>query len=169
MGMEDLAITGVANYYGPRTTSGKLGAQTPEDDRIIKSALWDFRYNDLPNHTGAAVSVVAASMQQVIPANATIVSCRLVVDTAFTSTSALTDLEIGLVDSAGGTINLTGLMTAAESTQTAIGTAGNVVTGAGALIGKTIGSTAGYLMVRPNTNDLLTGSGRVFVEYIYDK
>ncbi len=71
--------------------------------------------------------------------------------------------------SAGSAIDADGLIAAAEATQTAIGTAGNVVTGAGALVGKTIGAAAGELKVTPSVDDLTAGAGRIVVEYIYNK
>jgi len=91
------------------------------------------------------------------------------VDVAFTSTSTTTDLDIGLYTSAGAAIDADGLITAANATQTAIGTAGNVVTGSGALVGKTIGASAGELVVTPTVADLTAGAGRVVVKYVYNK
>lgn len=171
MGIETLSKPGVANSYGPRGTGEQYGGQGASDDSIIKEAIWQFEYNNLPNHTGAAVNIVAPNMQQQIPAGATIVSARLIVDTAFASTSTTTDLDVGLYYGTGtGTaIDADGLITVAQATQTAIGTAGNVVTGAGALVGAAIGANAGVLVVTPNVNDLTAGAGRVLVSYIYDR
>jgi hypothetical protein len=160
MGFELDSKRNVANYYGVRTTNGKLGAEVCDD--LVKWAIWDFDYNDLPNYG-------ATTIQHFIPANATIVSAELIVDVAFTSTSTTTDLDIGLYTAAGAAIDADGLITAANATQTAIGTAGNLVTGSGALVGKTIGATAGELVVTPTVADLLTGAGRVVVKYVYNK
>lgn len=160
MGFETDSKRGVLNHYGPRKTNMKFGGQQTSDT-IIRSAVWDFTYDDLPD-------AAADSLGFSIPANATIVSAKLIVDEAFTSTSTTTDLLIGLQKSDGTEIDNDGLIAAAEATQTAIGTAGNVVVGAGALIGKTIGSAAGELVVAPSVADLLTGAGRVVVEYVYN-
>lgn len=160
MGFEIDAKRGVANYYGVRTTNGKFGAEAC--DELYKWAVWDFDYNDLPTYG-------ANNLQHVIPANATIISAELIVDVAFTSTSTTTDLDIGLYTAAGAAIDADGLITAANATQTAIGTAGNVVTGSGALVGKTIGATAGELVVTPTVADLTAGAGRVVVKYVYNK
>lgn len=160
MGIELDPKRGVANHYGVRTTTGQYGAQQ-NSDGVVKSAIWDFTYNTLP-------AAGTNNLQFVIPANATIVSAKLVVDEAFTSTSTTTDLVVGLYTSAGVAIDADGLISAAEATQTAIGTAGNVVTGAGALVGKSVGADAGELVVAPNVDDLLTGAGRVIVEFIYN-
>jgi hypothetical protein len=161
MGYEVDAKRGVANHYGPRTTNGKFGGQE-NSDGIVKSALWDFDYNDLPTYG-------SNNLQFQIPANATVVSAKLYVDVAFTSTSGTTDLNVGLYTGAGVAIDADGLISAAEATQTAIGTAGNLVTGAGALVGKSIGAAAGELVVAPTVADLTAGKGRVVVEYVYNK
>lgn len=162
MGFEIDGKRGVANYYGVRTTNGKFGGQQSTKNGVVKSAVWDFDYNDLPNYG-------SNGLQFSLPANATIVSAKLYVDVAFTSTSTTTDLDVGLYQAGGTVIDADGLITVAEATQTAIGTAGNVITGAGALIGKTIGAAAGELVVTPSTADLLTGAGRIVVEYVYNK
>ena len=171
MTFETNAIRGVVNSYGTRTTDNKFGGQGSAADGVVKEAYWDFDFNSLPNHTGAAVNIVGNNMQFNVPANATIISARLIVDVAFTSTSTTTDLTVGLYRGTGtGTeIDADGLITAANATQTTIGTAGNVITGTGALVGTTIGSNAGVLVVAPTTNDLLTGAGRVVVQYVYNK
>ena len=162
MGFEIDGKRGVAQHYGVRTTNGKFGGQQSTKNGIIKSAVWDFDYNDLPSQG-------STGLQLSIPANATIVSAKLYVDVAFTSTSTTTDLDVGLYQAGGTVIDADGLITVAEATQTAIGTAGNVVTGAGALVGKTIGSSAGELKVTPSVDDLTAGAGRIVVEYIYNK
>jgi hypothetical protein len=162
MGFEIDAKRGVAQHYGVRTTNGKFGGQQSTKEGVIKSAIWDFDYNDLPNYGSGGLHFQ-------IPANATIVSATLYVDVAFTSTSTTTDLDVGLYTAGGTAIDADGLITAANATQTAIGTAGNVIAGSGALVGKTIGTSAGELVVAPTVADLLTGAGRIVVEYVYNK
>lgn len=154
------AKRGVANHYGVRTTNGKFGAETCDD--LVKWAVWDFKYNDLP-------AAGTNNLQFSIPANATIISAELIVDTAFTSTSTTTDLTIGLATSAGVEIDLDGFITAANATQTTIAVANSVITGSGALVGKGIGSAAGELVVTPTVDDLTAGAGRVVVKYVYNK
>lgn len=162
MGFELDSKRGVFQSYGVRATNGKYGSQQSTKNGVIKSAIWDFTYNDLP-------SAGTSALHAVIPAGATIVSARLLVDVAFTSTSTTTDLTVGLQQANGTEIDNDGLLTAANADQTAIGTAGNVVTGSGALVGKTIGANAGELVVAASAADLLTGKGRIVVEYVYDK
>lgn len=157
MGFELDSKRGVFNHYGVRTTDQKFGGNVC--DEIIKFAEWTFDYNSLPAYG-------ASNLQMSIPANARILSARLEIITAFTSTSTTTDLEIGLYTSAGVAIDADGLITAANATQTTIATAGNIIVGTGALVNVTIGTTAGELVVAPTVADLLTGRGRVIVEYL---
>lgn len=161
MPLEIGAKRGVATNYGVRTTTGQYGAAQNSSD-VVRSAIWDFTYNTLPTPG-------TNNLQFVIPANATIVSAKLIVDTAFTSTSTTTDLSVGLQTSAGTEIDNDGLLTAANADQTAIAVANSIITGSGALVGKGIGATAGELVVASSAADLLTGAGRVIVEYIYNK
>lgn len=157
MGFESMAVRGVNNHYGPRATNSKFGGDLTGDG-LTKIAVWQFSYNDLPDAS-------TSKMEQVIPANAKIISARMEILTAFTSTSTTTDLTVGLQTSAGTEIDNDGLITAANATQTTIGSAG-LITGTGALVGATIGTTAGELTVAPSVDDLLTGEARVIVEYI---
>ena len=161
MGYESNTGLGVVNHYGPRETDGSKGAQS-QSVGLVKQAVWDFTYDNLPTYG-------STGLEFAIPANARIVSAKLIIDTAFTSTSTATDLVVGLYTSAGVAIDADGLVSASEATQTTIGVDNSVITGAGALIGKGVGATAGELVVAPTTDDLLTGAGRVVVEYIYDK
>ena len=162
MSMENSAGLGVLNSYGPRTTNGKYGA--PGVDELIQVAIWDFTYSDLPDGASDALS-----LDLVIPANSTIVDARLLIDTAFTSTSTTTDLEVGLYSVVDGTtaIDADGLLTAVNASQTTIAVAGALITGTGALVGQVSSTTVGgVLVVASSAADLLTGAGRVIVRYI---
>ncbi len=163
MALENTAGLGVQKHYGPRTTNQKFGGQVPDD--LVKYAAWTFSYNDLPD---AASDKLGLS----IPAYAKILSAKLEILTAFTSTSTTTDLTVGLQTSGGTEIDNDGLITAAQATQTTIATRGNFIDGASgtpaALIGASIGATAGELVVTPSVADLLTGKARVIVSYIVE-
>jgi hypothetical protein len=150
------AKRGVANHYGVRTTNQKFGGQVC--DEVIKTAAWTFSYNDLP--AGGT-----SKLHCVIPANAKILDAYLEIITAFTSTSTTTDLTIGLEQADGTDIDLDGLVTAANATQTTIASVGLIV-GTGALVGATIGTAAGELVVTPSVADLLTGEARLVVQYL---
>lgn len=157
MGFELDSKRGVYNHYGVRTTKKSFGGNI--EDEVIKIAEWTFDYNDLPTYG-------TSNLQHSIPANARILSARLEIITAFTSTSTTTDLEIGLYTSAGVAIDADGLVTAANADQTAIANTGVVIVGSGALVNDTIGATAGEVVVAPTVADLLTGRARLIVEYI---
>jgi len=158
MGFETDAKRGVANHYGVRTTNGEYGAQS-QSVGLVKQAVWDFTYDKLPNGG-------TNNLQFSIPANSTVVSAKLIVDSAFTSTSTTTDLLVGLETSAG--VDAGTLVLATEATQTTIAVVNSVITGGGTLVGKTVGANAVELYVTPSVADLLTGTGRVVVEYIYN-
>ena len=158
MSFETDAKRGVLNSYGPRVTNGKFGAYHTTDG-LLQTAMWDFAYNDLPAGSTSKLSFS-------IPANSTIVSAKLYVDSAFTSTSGLTDLTVGLEQADGTDIDVDGLVTAAQATEVTLAVADSVIVGAGALVGKTVGAAAGELVIIPSTADLLTGTGRVVVEFV---
>lgn len=158
MGYEVDSKRGVANHYGVRTTNGEYGAQS-QSVGLVKQAVWDFTYDKLPNGG-------TNNLQFVIPANATIKSALLYIDAAFTSTSTTTDLVVGLETSAGSSAGT--LVLASEADQTAIAVAGKVITGGGTLVGLTVGANPVELYVTPSASDLLTGAGRVVVEYVYN-
>jgi len=158
MGLEADAVRGVNSHYGPRSVDEKYGGTYTSKDQK-KIATWIFDYDDLP--TGGSTNQEVS-----IPANATIVSAHFEVLTAFTSTSTTSDLLIGLEQADGTDIDLDGLLTAANLTQTVIAVVGSRTVGSGALVGLTVGTAAGELYVAPSADDLLTGKARVVVEYI---
>lgn len=161
MGMENQAIRNVLNHFGPRKINSKYGAET--DNSVIKTVSWIFDYNDLPDAS-------TNGLDYQIPANATIISAKLQIITPFTSTSTTTDLTVGLQKADGTQIDDDGLITAVHASQTAIAVAGAIIDGAsgtaGALVGKSIGTADGELVVTPTVADLTAGKARLIVEYI---
>lgn len=161
MPLELMTKRNVLQHYGQRKTNHKYGGEVSANFK--RSAIWVFNYDDLPTYG-------TSKMELIIPANSTILSAKLRILAAFTSTSTTTDLTIGLHDSAGNEIDADGLITAAQATQTTIAVVGSIIDGAsgtaGALINKTIGSTNGELVVAPTVADLLTGRGEIIVEYL---
>lgn len=158
------ATRNVTKNYGPRNTEMQYGGRQ-NGDGLIKTAVWSFDYDELPTNG-------ASNQEQVIPANSTIVSAKMRIVTAFTSTSTTTDLTVGLRTKSASTedIDDNGLLTAAHASQTTIAVKGALLDGssgtAGALIGKTIGTSDGELYVAPSVDDLLTGRAEVIVEYM---
>ena len=158
MPYENTAKKNVLAHYGPRTTTKKFGGSYTGYG-ATKVAEWIFDATDLP-------SAGTTNMQLSIPANSRILSAKFEVITAFTSTSEQTDLLVGLEQSDGTDIDLDGFLTAVNLDQTVIQVVGGVTEGTGALVGKTIGAAAGELIVTSSVADLLTGRGRLIVEYI---
>lgn len=157
MAFETMAVRGTVAHYGRRKTNMKYGGIAHSN--LKRTAIWDFNYNDLPD-------AGTANLEQVIPLGSTIISAKFRVITAFTSTSTTTDLTVGLQRADGTEIDNDGLLTAANLTQTVIGTVGDYITGTGALIGKLSDATYnGELSIAPTVDDLLTGRGQVIVEY----
>lgn len=163
MAIETMLTRSVTAHFGPRTTEGRYGGKSLDVTGKINVARWIFNYNNLPDAASHGLDVI-------IPANSTIVSAKLNIITAFTSTSTTTDLTVGLQTSAGTEIDNDGLITAAQATQTTIAVANSIIDGASgtpaALIGLTIGATAGELVVTPSVADLLTGRAEMIVEYM---
>ncbi len=154
MTIELAPIRGVASHYGVRTSNNSLGGQESTKEGIVKSAEWSFSYDNLS-------AVLNSNLAQTIPANASIVEATLYVDDAWVGG---TNLTIGLYTPAGVAIDADGLVAA---TVTATLTANKVVTGAGALVGTTIGANAGQL-VAATTGTYTAGSARVVVKFKYD-
>lgn len=158
MGLETTAIRGVTAHYGKRETTKQYGGAFSVEGPI-RTIDYVFDYNELPTYG-------SNNQQIVIPAYAKIISSYFEILEAFTSTSTLTDLDVGLYTSAGVAISAAGLHTAAQLTQTLIATRGNFAVGAGALVGVSIGANAGEVVVAPTVADLLTGKARLIVKYI---
>lgn len=158
MEFEKAVIRGVAVPYGPRSTDQRYGAES--DDKVFKTAVWEFNYNKLPTAN-------TWGLEHAIPAGSSIIRVLFQVITGFTSTSTTTDLNVGLSTKAGSVIDADGLATPVNLSQTAIATAGLVTVGTGALVNASIGSVAGELTVTPSVDDLTAGRARIIVEYLY--
>lgn len=158
MTQEIQAIRNVTKSYGSRDTEMQFGGRV-DSENLIKTASWSFDFDNLPD---AALHNLGLS----IPANSTIVAARMRVLTGFTSTSATTDLTVGLQQEDGTEIDNDGLLSATDLTQTDIALVGSIHSGTGALVGLTVGAAAGELVVTPTVDDLLTGRGEIIVEYM---
>ena len=163
MAYETDSKRGVQNHFGARKTNQKFGGASLDGSGRKYVARWRFNYDDLP---AGATSNLGVS----IPANSTILSAKLNIITAFASSSSTTDLTVGLEQADGTDIDLDGLITAAQATQTTIAVANSVIDGASgtaaALINTTIGSAAGELVVTPTVADLTAGRAELVVEYL---
>lgn len=164
MAFEKNLIRNVFNHYGPRRVDQHFGGQV--NNEIVKRAVWTFDYTQLGTSIGVDVVGSTQSLEYSIPANSTIISAGFQVITAWVSTSTTSDLDVGLEQADGTDIDLDGLLTAAQLTQTVLAVVGGYTVGAGALVGKTIGTAAGELIVTPTVDDFTAGKARLFVEYI---
>ena len=155
MAIESAPVRGVAVHYGPRTADNKdMGASSSRErvlERVIELDYSDFSATTPLNH-GTFSGIHAA-----FPAGATILSCDMVVTTAFNGTTPTAD--VGLADSAGAEIDFNGLV-AAGSTATV-----GVVAGAGADIGETLAAD-GWLYVASNVDTSTTGAMKLVIKYV---
>lgn len=121
----------VYNHYGVRTTNQSFGGV--QETGVIKTATYEINVARVGTAAGGISSAAWAKngMDLVIPAGASFVSARLVVETAF---DALTALTIGTYKASDGTtaLDADGLIAAAGSALTAIDAIGDVLIGAGA-------------------------------------
>ena len=154
MTFETQAVRGVLNSYGPRVTDQSFGGHANTDNNV-KTAVWQFTYDNLPD-------AAAHNLGLSIPAGSTIVSAKLLVVTAFAGGTSYT---VGLEDSAGAAIDADGLLTAAQLATASLTPAGKLITGTGALVGTTIGASAGELAVVA-TGTFTAAEAQVIVEYI---
>lgn len=168
MTFEKNLIRGVFNHYGPRKVDQHFGGLG--DDEVIKYAIWTFDYTMIGTTVGTDVVGSTQSLEYSIPANSTILSAKMQIITAWASTSTTSDMQVGLEQADGTDIDLDGLITAAQATQTTLAVAGSIIDGASgtpaALIGFTIGAAAGELIVTPSVDDFTAGKSRLIVTYI---
>lgn len=157
-----MSHTGTVEYpQGARQTFG------PQDVEHVKPAVY--------NHEGPIVTIVqpvvyddlpAADTQDnltlKIPANSFIVSARLYVTTDFDSTSGTTPIDFGLQQDDGTEIDNDGFVV----DLVADGSNAGWAVGAGALVGASIGSVDGQIVVTEGVGDLEAGEGFLLVEYI---
>ena len=158
MGYEIGPKRGVANHYGPRGTDGQYGGQDNSVGKI-KEASWTFDYDKLPAYS-------ASNLEMQIPANATIAHAHIRVLTGATS-GGTAHIEVGTTATDGTGADPNSLITTSEATWTLVQVKGNRIAGAGALIGKTVGTKAVELTVTPAAT-LTGGKFEVVVQYQYN-
>lgn len=135
------AKRGVANHYGVRTTDASKGGQTQSVGQV-KQAAWTFTYDNLP-------AAGTSNLEFVIPAGASIVSAKLVVDEAWNAVA-----DIGTGDSAVGFWD-----------DVDLSTDGAVLESSGALVGAVLGADAEVVVTSAST----AGKATLIVEYYYGK
>ena len=164
MSLETLAKRGSLASFGPRDTSQKFGGVI--GDGVIKQISYEINYTDLASTSAGAVT----GLDHVIPAGASILNCRYVVETAVVGPTAIT---CGTYKASDGTtaIDADGLMTAAVGVVTAMDAANDVVVGTGAQLTTATGGTGALefdavIRVLPTVAVATAGKFRVYVEYL---
>lgn len=131
MPFESLAVRGVTQHFGPRRTDGSYGGQVVTEGSI-KEEVIRIRYNELP--TGGSAK------SPIIPANASILSAVFKVKVAFAGGTSFT---VGTYNSSTGVaVSADGLLTAANLALANIDAVGDLVTGSGAQVNASVGTSA---------------------------
>lgn len=140
--------------FGARTVEDKFAGKT-RTAGVVDQVVLEFNYDDLPSYGATDNNILT------IPANSVIVSSKLYVKTAAVGGTSYT---IGLHESDGTAIDADGLHTAAQLVTASL-TAGAWLAGGGALVGATIGSAGGQIVVA-DTGTYTAGSYKLVVEFI---
>ena len=159
MAFEDTSGRNVLSHYGPRSNQDRTYGGVYGTKDQTKIAEWVIDYTDRP------LAESTYELATKIPANARIVTAKAEIIAGFTSTSGTTTLSVGL-GFPTNTDDPDGLLAAAELSAAAVQVVGDIIDGAGAFVGATIGSEAGSLTFTSTVDDLLTGKMRVLVEYM---
>ena len=159
MALENTSGRSVLTHYGPRSVDETHGGETAGEAGVERVVEYLFDYDDLPAYG-------ATSLEHVIPKGARITEATFDVLVAFTSTSTTTDLDVGLwQDDNGGAYDADGLLTAAQLTQTVIGTLVRT-TGTGAVVNGVPLTEACQVYVTPTVDDLTAGKAKLTVKYV---
>lgn len=145
---------GARTHYGPRETEDKASGKVRTSGHSDELRL-SFKYDDLPSP--AELDAVFTG----IPADAIIEAAEVYVHADFDSTSGTTTIDIGLQEDDGTEIDNDGLVV----DLTADGSNAGWTSGAGALVGATIGSVKGYPVVTASVDDLTAGVASVIIRY----
>jgi len=159
MGYEIGPKRGVANHYGPRGADGQYGGQDNSVGKL-KEASWTFDFNKLPVYS-------ASNLEMQLPANTTLIHAHLRTIVAGAAGSS-TAFNIGLTTTAGVVVDADGLGAVGQFTNAVITTKGTRAAGAGALIGKTIGTAACEVTVATVGGALTAGKFELVVAYQYN-
>lgn len=161
------AKRGVFNNYGPRVTDGKWGAEIGDD--VVKHVVYEVDYADLSSTTITTALHGIQGFDYIIPSGASLLSARIVVETAVVGP---TNITVGTYAAADGTtvINTEGIF--AATAVTALDAIGDVVVGTGAQL--TTGTTAtngalqaaAVIRVLPTVAVATAGKFKLYVSYL---
>ena len=162
--MTKFVVGGSLNISGPRTTEADNPADFGELIRTIAQPLY--------TTAGSAALNVAPSTSDtinIIPANSLILSAHFYTQTAFTSTTTATGIDVGLYKASDGTtaIDANGLIVVGTEGAKAALTANSWNVGSGALIGVESGAFDAIIDgAWAAGTDTLTGTGVIVVRFI---
>ena len=165
MSLENTSVRNVLTHYGPRSVNESYGGETAGESGVDRKVEYIFDYNELRAFSASDTDDDDVHLDALIPAGARITSATFDVLVAFTSTSTTTDLDVGLWQNDNDAVyDADGLLTAAQLTQTVIGTLVRT-TGTGDVINKLPLTEACRVQMVPTVDDLLTGRARLIVTY----
>lgn len=148
----EITSQGVRKHYGPRDVEDKAPSVT-RTAGAVKEHIVEFNYDDLPSASELDNLILS------IPANSFILSSHTYVSEAFVGGTSVT---VGLQESDGTEIDNDGIDAAVA---TAALTAGAWIENDGALVGASVGSAAGQVVVTAS-GTYTAGSAKVVIRYI---
>ena len=158
---------GLRIRFGPGEALVSRGGQTADAAGIHRIEI-EVLADDLKAHNDSTDPTTVLDWNTRIPAGAFLKSAELTILTAFAGATAT--LAVGLVQASDQEAAFTdedpdGLI--AATAVTSIDAEGDVVTGAGALVGTTLGSDSGGYLVsaEAGTATFTAGEGRLVIEY----
>lgn len=155
--MSTAFLNGVRNYYGPRTTEDLYGAEIKTSGNV-RQLEWVFNYDDLPANQASGASIL-------IPANSIIKAFTVYVITGLVGTVPV--FTAGTEDVAGAGADPNGFVTLTEGASGLLDAAGDIVNGAGALVGALITSdTVGTNLIVEISGTPTAGRFHCVLEYM---
>ena len=148
MTLEITPVRGVAAHYGPRETDNSHGGQESTKMGVIKTAEWDFNFDNLP-------AVLDSNLPQTIPGKASVINVTIYVDEDWTGATAM---SVSLVEK-DGTVAADAVAGASNLDE------GDVTT---ADVGEKVSDNPVQLVVS-TTGTATAGKARVVVNYKYDQ
>jgi hypothetical protein len=150
-------LNGVRNYYGPRVVEDLYGAEIKTSGNV-RQLEWVFNFDDLPANQAEGASIL-------IPANSIIKAFTVYVITALVGTTPV--FTAGTEDVAGGGADPNGFVTATEGASGLLDADGDIVNGAGALVGLLVpADTVGTNLIVEISGSPTAGRFHCVLEYM---
>lgn len=150
-------INGVTNHFGRRTVDEKHPVTVPSAGRI-RELVVPLNYTQPLDGTTTSKQ----ALNQFIPAYSMIVGCKIFIEEAYLTGTAL---EIGTYLAAGTAIDANGLFNTTELAVANLTANTWIVGAAGAQIGASVGAADAYIGVVESGSAFTAGQGKLIVEY----